>query len=874
MKLLNEELINFRSHTNSFLDFTRFDSAVVVGENGVGKSSFAYGLCYCFWGDIEGLKIAELVYTNALNMSVAVGFIHDDGNIYRIVRGVTVTGKKKKTFTGHLSLLQQDPNGMIEAPDGNTYTDISGNSMADTTKEITKLLGGLKAKTAIYSNFDLQGESERFMKALPSERRKLFEEILNLQMYEKLEKAARSEVRDARIALQALDIDDIKEKELELKIKTLETETTTLKAGGNDLQVVIDEVTKRTHSLETVIKNDTTDLIKKKTPLEEDLQKNAEQIKATENKLQDFDKILADKENIMAQNEALQSKISALKDAQDARQAYTVAKGERKSVAGSFSYAESRLQRAQANLENKTKVLAMEEATLREKFSLDENNPDLLLWMEETAESIKAEKAHNLVLLANEEKELDTLIKRKTELLSRIAVIETTQKTMNAQIKKIETAGAMCPVFNKPCEKLTQEQRDIELAEINTQLSDINSEYVALNEEKTVVIASINNLNTSISAKQGMEKTYERKTLTLSNDTANYTKLQASTSDEIAALKAEMLKEQATIADLDKELDKIDKTIIDTGFNPDEYKQLEEDIKKLENEKWDEKRDKLLTAEASIEDLQSRLKEYKERSDSLTALIESVSNEIKEREKELAQANLDLDSAKAVLRDNKAKLGELNSKLTEVAKELGISQTLLNQMREQKNKSLEFKQKMQDYSALEKSYKKVRALIVENSVPKFQEMCNEVLDYLEVKIRVRIETLEEGKDSKTKEIKLTPTFKIIVIDGNDGSERDYSTWSGGEKQRINLAIRQALSTILLNRAGTKMDLIIIDESDSALDDEGKTAMIKLIQANVEGRFGKPAKVLCITHTSELKDSFPTRITVKKKKKASYIAEIQ
>ena len=862
MKLDYIHLINFRSHKNSILDLNTFESAVVIGKNGAGKSSFAYGFCFGFWGDVEGLKNADLIRTGATDMEVAIGFVHDDGNKYRVVRGIKVTGIKKKSYSGYLSLLQQSETGDTEDTYGNKYVDVSGNSIPDTTKKISFLLGGLTLKTAIYSNFDLQGETSRFMEAQASDRRKLFEDILNLQQYEELEKKARAQVKKAKSILQSLDIDDTKEAELEQKISAAETSNKDLKKQIEDLQDVIDILMKKKHELDAIVAEGIATLEKKKQPILEDIEKVDSASESISKRLADFAALLSDKENILAKYNDLQDKTVELKDAQEARQAYTVAKGERKSTAGLFSFAETKLKRAQDRLENLSKAIAEEENTLRLKFKLDDNESNLMAWMEKTVESIKAEQEANAASLESEKQDLEAAIKRKTELLNRITVAETTQKTMNAQIKKIETAGAMCPIFNKPCEKLTQEQRDIELAEINEQLAQVNAQFVTLNEEKEVVAASIKNLNTSISAKQDMEKTYARKTLTLSNDIANFVKLQSKTSEESASLNEEILKEKTVVLELEKELDKIDKTIIDTGFNPDQYTLLENTLKTLEAGEWQKRREELMVAEASHGDLEKQLSELVERRQTLTAQIADIATEIESQQKKIFSAKEDLYTVDAAISTNKSKLSAINVELSELSRNMGVFQTLLNQMREQKNKSLEYQKQMQEYSMLEKTYKKARALIVENSVPKFQELCNNILDYLDVNVRIRVETLEEGKDSKTKEIKFTPTFKIIVVDGNRGVERDYNTWSGGEKQRINLALRQALSTILLNRAGTRMDLIIIDESDSALDSEGKDALVKLIQANVEGRFGCSTKVMCITHTDDLKDAFPVRILVK------------
>jgi len=873
MKLNYIELTNFRSHKKSFLDLNTFESAVVVGKNGAGKSSFAYGFCFCFWGDVEGLKNADLIRTNATEMEVTVGFTHDDGNEYRVVRGIKVTGVKKKSYSGYLSLERKSENGAIVDSLGNRYSDDSGNSIPATTKKISSLLGDLTLKTAIYSNFDLQGETSRFMEAMASDRRKLFEDILNLQPYEILEKKARAQVKKARTILQGLDIDDVKEAELELKITTAETNSGELKKQAEDFQDIVDELAKRKHELDAIVAEGTLELEKKKQPILNDIMKIDDSVADVSRRLVDFAALLGDKENILAKYDALQDKIVELKNAQEARQAYTVAKGERKVAAGQFSFCETKIAQITQDITKKKDALYSQTQKLLEKYQLTEKDSivaHLAALKNDTKQSIQS----NSDAALDAKNKLAAITEEQLDLTGKISSLETTERSQKEQIKKIKEAGALCPIFNKACDKLTKEHRDKELAGIESALSEAIANKTLLVEQKKANEQKRDEYRKQIEAFASEEKKATQTVSVVENDSENYSALQSKTETEIAEASQKLEIEKKNKDKLEAELDKLDLVIIATGFNPDQYIILESSLKTLEAGDWQKRKEQLMVAEASHVDLEKQKTELIERKEVLKAQMLDIGAAIEAQQKKISSAKEDLSTVNLTINTNKSKLAAANVELSELSRSLGVLQTLLNQMREQKNKSIEYQRQMQEYSILEKTYKKARALIVENSVPKFQELCNEILDYLDVNVRIRVETLEESKDSKTKEIKFTPTFKIIVVDGNQGIERDYNTWSGGEKQRINLALRQALSTILLNRAGTRMDLIIIDESDSALDTEGKEALVKLIQANVEGRFGRSTKVMCITHTDDLKDSFPVRILVKMHKGASQISEIQ
>jgi exonuclease SbcC len=84
-------------------------------------------------------------------------------------------------------------------------------------------------------------------------------------------------------------------------------------------------------------------------------------------------------------------------------------------------------------------------------------------------------------------------------------------------------------------------------------------------------------------------------------------------------------------------------------------------------------------------------------------------------------------------------------------------------------------------------------------------------------------------------------------------------FSGGEAFRINFAIRLALSEVLAQRAGARLQTLVIDEGFGSQDALGRQRLIEAINL-VRQDF---AKILVVTHIDELKEAFPTRIEVEK-----------
>jgi len=116
--------------------------------------------------------------------------------------------------------------------------------------------------------------------------------------------------------------------------------------------------------------------------------------------------------------------------------------------------------------------------------------------------------------------------------------------------------------------------------------------------------------------------------------------------------------------------------------------------------------------------------------------------------------------------------------------------------------------------------------------------------------------LETTKALKSREGQ-AETLDIIVRD--DVGERAYEDFSGGEQFRLDLALRLALANLLLQRDGTPLDWLIIDEGGfGALDASGLDAVKQTLQALQEA-FGL---VLVITHIEAVAEALPRRITVR------------
>ena len=130
---------------------------------------------------------------------------------------------------------------------------------------------------------------------------------------------------------------------------------------------------------------------------------------------------------------------------------------------------------------------------------------------------------------------------------------------------------------------------------------------------------------------------------------------------------------------------------------------------------------------------------------------------------------------------------------------------------------------------------------------------------------IEFSTQEKYKDEKRKDLR--ETLEIRIRDSSGW--RDYEMYSGGEAFRVNFAIRLALSEILAQRKGARLQTLVIDEGFGSQDAQGRQRLIEAINT-VKNDF---AKILIITHLDELKDAFPNRIEVEKTERGSMVTVV-
>ena len=319
------------------------------------------------------------------------------------------------------------------------------------------------------------------------------------------------------------------------------------------------------------------------------------------------------------------------------------------------------------------------------------------------------------------------------------------------------------------------------------------------------------------------------------------------------------LEDQAQLASIDSELKAI-------GYDPQAHDRARQDELKGRSAEADLR--ELENARAALAPLGRELSNLEEQ-------LAVQGNEVSQQEaayrqasksyQESAQNMPDLHQAEDDLfllqeQENRFRLevGAAHQKV-DVLTVLQARQASLGREREEKSR------RIGQLKSLERAFGKdgVPALLIEQALPEIERQANEVLERLtNGNMSVRFVTQKDYKDKNREDRK--ETLDIQISDG--AGTRDYEMFSGGEAFRVNFAIRLALSRVLAQRAGARLQTLVIDEGFGSQDAQGRQRLIEAINL-VQKDF---AKILVITHLDELKEAFPNRLEVEKTPRGSTV----
>ncbi|MFE6967096.1 AAA family ATPase [Agromyces sp. NPDC057679] len=165
----------------------------------------------------------------------------------------------------------------------------------------------------------------------------------------------------------------------------------------------------------------------------------------------------------------------------------------------------------------------------------------------------------------------------------------------------------------------------------------------------------------------------------------------------------------------------------------------------------------------------------------------------------------------------------------------------------------EAEQKRNTLQTLHKAFSPagIPAMILNNVVDELNEAMNVSLERLSrgelrVELRTSRETTKGGSDNKITVYVETPT-----------GVRPYDLLSGGQRFRVDLAIRAGLAAAISRGTGTPIRSFILDEGWGTLDEKGILSTIETLF-----RLSEDTNVITVSHIASVRDAFPARVEVR------------
>jgi len=321
------------------------------------------------------------------------------------------------------------------------------------------------------------------------------------------------------------------------------------------------------------------------------------------------------------------------------------------------------------------------------------------------------------------------------------------------------------------------------------------------------------------------------------------------------------------LAALEQQIRELEARLATLPYDEAYHRQLEQRLAALAT--VDEELRTLEQARLALGFVRQQIEQAEQRCRTVVAELSALEKELaatQPPEEELAAAKRDLEQAQDWLAEAEAALHATQAEIGAVGQQLRDAERAAEEASAVSERLDHLAREQAILEELEHAFGKhgIQTLILENVLPDLAETANEILDRLPGNtLRLDFATQRERASGDG----AIETLDILISD--EFGQRPYELYSGGEAFRINFALRVALSLLLAQRAGRRLETLVIDEGFGTQDTKGREGLMQALQA-VRDRF---ALILVITHLEELKEQFPQRIEVIKTPSGSHISVI-
>jgi exonuclease SbcC len=847
------------------LDFTTFELACISGSNGAGKSSLLDAITWSLFGQARK-RDESIINLQSTTAEVTFTFFYEE-NTYRVQRSLQ-RGKGTVLEFQVLDGEQRNENGpMSSVPGQGTWRPLTERTIRETQTRIEQVLR-LDYDTFVNAAFFLQGKADQFSQQTANKRKDILGSILGLEAWEgyrirtaERRRALEDEVRNIDGRITEIDNELAEEQGRRARLAELESDLKGLTTARKTQETALENIKKISASLENQRK-----LVETLSSALERSQAHLSGLKAR----------LDGREAERAAYSDLLGRASKVEAAYESWSQARLESERMDAVAEQFREHEKRRQPLLEEIAVEKAKLEQEKEALGNQYAMVTAQVPLV---DELKEKVKAAKKS----LAEAEKRLrerEALEKTAGVAREKMAELKAENQTLKAQMDELKaridrlqaTEGAVCPLCGQD---LSEEHRKSTLAGLEKEGKTQGDCYRANAAEMKALADQVTNYDLRITHYASAENERLSATATITQFTERLETLQnlaaewKATGQKRMAEITKSLEKESFAKEARAQLKIIDKELAALGYNAAAH----DAMRKTESEQRSvqEEYQNLEKARAALEPIENEI-------DSLKSEIKNRQSEIGMQEKEHDEAVASLAASEAQAPDEDAainellRLRELENQLTQEVGAARQKVDVLADLKKRKADYIDGRENLQHeiarHKTLERAFGKdgVPALLIEQALPQIESRANELLDRLsDGQMSIRFVTQSEYKDKKREDLKETLDIQI----SDSAGVRDYEMYSGGEAFRVNFAIRLALSEVLAQRKGARLQTLVIDEGFGSQDTQGRQRLIEAIN-QVKDDF---AKILVITHLEELKDAFPTRIEVEKMPQGSTVTVV-
>ena len=833
------------------LSFEGIHVACLCGDNGNGKSAIFDAITWALWGKSRARNDDDLIHSGQSEMEIELEFISGEQQ-YRVLR--KHAKKPSKARAGQTILeLQIAGNG--------TFRPISGNSLLETQQKIIDILN-LDYEMFKNSAFLRQGHADEFSIKRPGKRKEILANILDLSHYDELESKAKEQSSKRRTEADRLEI-AITDFELQLanrvkyedEIRKIQSEITQLEEQSKFKETAISSLRSQKATLE----------IKKEqlSNTEVHLNETKKELERRKTKTKEYQDRITEYELVLAERKAIEKGCSEFKDVKTLNDEFN------QKLSQLFALRE-RISNLDQVIKNAAQALTIEHKIIQAKFAESEAKFAKTTRLEE---SLTLARKH-LLELSKQEEIVSKKRKQTQQTTSRISYLESTDGQLaeeiaglNEKLKLLTGDDVRCPLCetelgidgrrqieaklsSEAQQKIkTRQNNNEELSKNQAKLQALENELIeresALNKERTTRHSQLSIIEKElIEARQASNE--------LSQERAKLAEL-----EQLMAKKDYAVYEQQTLAQLENEERKL-------GYSKERHEEIQQQLAGLQ--KYQSLKQELDEAIKNIDKEKSALAEAEETISNLEATIVVDLRKHENLSAELLSLPNIIDKLIKEEEDYQASL----QKERQVRDSLAASQERLRQLAELKISKREKTRLLQEalneegvYKELAEAFSKkgIQALLIEQALPEIEIEANRLLAKItDNRMSLRLESQRETRKGDTIE-----TLDIKIAD--ELGTRNYEMYSGGEAFRIDLALRIALSMLLVRQAGASLPILIIDEGFGTQDSSAREKLVEAINS-IQDDF---EKIIVITHLEEMKDKFETLINVTKTANGSIIS---